>query len=149
MIVYGLYFFFYRFTFNFGYIWLGLFLIAFSTIFSRIVKYRFYNLFFLINEFNSLLVWFGHLINNFILNLNIFVNKLQIKNTNNIIIFNSLGNFLSNLFIFNLNFFKFFNHKKDYGFVYIWKNYGKTDTSFLKYKSLLNWFKQLYKVLTY
>ena len=142
-------FFFYRFTFNFGYLWIGLFLIAFSTLFSRIVKYKFYNIFFLYKEFNFLLIWFGVLINNFILNFTNFLYNLQIKNVNNIIIFNSLGNFIQNIFIFNLNFFKFFNQKKDYGFVYIWQNYGKIDKSFLKYKSLLNWFKQLYKVLTY
>ena len=59
----------------------------------------------------------------------------------------------------NIYFYKFFYYvsffskklkkKKDYGFVYLWQNYNVKDTSFLKYKSVLNWFIQFYKVLVY
>jgi len=43
VVIYGLYFYFYQFVFNFGYIWWGLFFLILSFWSSRIIKYRFYN----------------------------------------------------------------------------------------------------------
>ena len=149
MIVYGLYFFFYRFTFNFGYLWFGLALLIFSTIFSKVLKYKFYNLFILINEFLTLLNWFNFIFKNLLINFKNFLNTLKFKNNLNLIVFNNLN------YIFYI-FYKFLNKiiidlnkKKDYGYVFIWRNYTSDDKSFLKYKSILNWFVQFYKVLIY
>ena len=142
MIVYGLYFFFYRFTFNFGYLWFGLAILIFSTIFSRILKYKFYNVYILFNEFEKLFFWFNLIFKNFLINF---------KNSNNLnLIFFNQFNYIFYIFYKYLNKFIFtFNKKKDYGYVFIWKNYTAEDKSFLKYKSILNWFVQLYKVLIY
>ena len=149
IIVYGLYFFFYRFTFNFGYIWFGLFILIFSTIFSRIVKYKFYNLYFLYLEFFNLFNWLSLIINNlYYYMINLFFNFNKYFNINKYL-FNSSNYLFYYIFNFFNNFFVIFNKKKDYGFVFIWENYKFIDNSFLKHKSILNWFVQLYKVLTY
>ena len=66
IMVYGLYFIFYRFSFNFGYIWWGILILAYSTIFSRIIKYNFYNVFYIYKEFLNLQRWYGYLILDFI-----------------------------------------------------------------------------------
>jgi hypothetical protein len=153
MLVYGLYFMFYRFTFNFGYFWWGLLIFAYSTIFSRVVKYNFFNIFFLKNEFFMFLRWLGFLFlnikfvfsnlltqdikNNFLFILNVFG-----KNIINSNIFNSLIQF--KLFFYNL--LKFKNSGK---FIYFWESMSYRDESFLKYKSIMHWFTQLYKLLTY
>jgi hypothetical protein len=50
IVVFGLYFYFYRFTFNFGYLWWPLGLFIFSIFGNRLIKYRFYNYFNIINE---------------------------------------------------------------------------------------------------
>jgi len=149
MIVYGLYFFFYRFTFNFGYLWFGLAILIFSTIFSRVLKYKFYNLYFLFNEFFKLFNWFILIFQNLLKNFKNFLIKLKFYNNLNLLIFNNF-NYLFYIFYKYLNnFIYIFNKKKDYGYVFIWKNYTSDDKSFLKYKSVLNWFIQLYKVLLY
>jgi hypothetical protein len=62
IIVYGLFFLFYRFTFNFGYMWWGLMILFYSFIFSKVCKYNFYNIFVLLNEFRLLINWFGFLL---------------------------------------------------------------------------------------
>ena len=64
IMVYGLYFIFYRFSFNFGYIWWGVLILAYSTIFSRIVKYNFYNPFYVYREFLALQRWYGYIFKN-------------------------------------------------------------------------------------
>ena len=147
IIVYGLYFLFYRFSFNFGYIWFGLFIIFFSTIFSRVCKYSFFNFFILIKEFVLLFNWFGFILINFyntsFFYLGYFFNK------HFLLLFNKFDYNLYFLF-FYINFiFNKLNKKKDYGYVFIWEDYKFEDKSFLKYKSILNWFVQLYKVLIY
>jgi hypothetical protein len=58
VLLYGLYFFFYQFLFNFGYFWWGLFLLFFSLHWSCYLKYRFYNFLNLILEFFYFLKWF-------------------------------------------------------------------------------------------
>jgi hypothetical protein len=149
MIVYGLYFYFYRFTFNFGYLWFGLALLIFSTIFSRVLKYKFYNLYNLFYEFVKLLTWFNLIFKNILINLKNVLINLKLNNNLNLIIFNKF-NYIFYFFYKMINKIIInFNKKKDYGYVFIWKNYTSDDKSFLKYKSILNWFIQLYKVLVY
>jgi hypothetical protein len=152
MLVYGLYFMFYRFTFNFGYFWWGLLIFAYSTIFSRVVKYNFFNIFYLKSEFFNFLKWMGLILTNFRLLFISFFNEV-INNTflfNNVIKNNFLVNFLySNLLdliVFLRNIFVI----KGFGkFIYFWETFNKKDESFLKYKSILHWFTQLYKLLTF
>jgi len=60
--VFGLYYYFYRFVFNFGYFWLPLCILILSIFGSRLVKYRFYNVFNILNEIKM----FGVLIESFI-----------------------------------------------------------------------------------
>lgn len=153
MLVYGLYFMFYRFTFNFGYFWWGLLIFAYSIIFSRVVKYNFFNFFFLRGEFFLFLRWLGLIFINLkdcILNF--------LKNTSNKnILFLSIF-FKNNLFVdffyknyltIKLYFYNFFKFKGYGKFIYFWENMSYKDESFLRYKSILHWFTQLYKLFTY
>lgn len=61
--IYGLFFYFYQFTFNFGFLWWGLFLLFSSFIFSRYIKYFNFNLFTLWKEFHLFLVWLFTILN--------------------------------------------------------------------------------------
>jgi hypothetical protein len=153
MLVYGLYFMFYRFTFNFGYFWWGLLIFAYSTIFSRVLKYNFFNIFYLKNEFFCFLKWLGFIF----LNIKHFISCVlkNFINTNILYLSNFFGNtFLSNLFYNNLInvklfFFKKFKFKDSDKFIYFWESMPYKDESFLRYKSVMHWFTQLYKLLTY
>jgi hypothetical protein len=70
LMVYGLFFFFYRFAFNFGYLWWGICIFAFSFIIGKVLKYRFYNLKILLNEFYLFFVWIYNIFNlSYILNI--------------------------------------------------------------------------------
>jgi len=149
LIVYGLYFFFYRFSFNFGYLWFGLAILIFSTIFSRVLKYKFYNLYILFNEFIKLFNWVNLIFKNFLINFKKFLVEFRLSNNLNLIIFNQLNYIFYVFYKFFNKFLYTLNKKKDYGYVFIWQNYTSEDKSFLKYKSILNWFVQLYKVLIY
>lgn len=153
MLVYSLYFMFYRFTFNFGYFWWGLLIFAYSIIFSRVVKYNFFNILHLINEFYFFYKWLGFIFIN-IKNVVLFF----IKNVLNVyiiylyIFFNDV--FLSNFIYKNVIKFKFYVYNlfkfKDFRkFIYFWENMSYKDDSLLRYKSVLHWFTQLYNLLTY
>lgn len=61
----GLYFIFYRFTLNFGYLWWLTYLGLGSFYFNRLVKYRFYNLMILWIEFKKNYMWAMHFFSNF------------------------------------------------------------------------------------
>ena len=63
LFVYGLFFFFYRFTFNFGYLWWGGCIFFFSFIIGKVLKYRFYNFKILLNEFYLFFTWIYNLFN--------------------------------------------------------------------------------------
>lgn len=153
MLVYGLYFMFYRFTFNFGYFWWGLLIFAYSTIFSRVVKYNFFNVFYIKNEFFCFFRWLGFIF----LNLKDYILFFLINLLNNNLLF--LSKFFENFFLSNIFFEKVILIKlyiynnlkfKDSGkFIYFWESMSFKDESFLKYKSILHWFTQLYKLLTY
>ncbi len=56
--LYGLYFFFYQFTFNFGYFWWGLLFLYFTLVWSFFLKNQFYNILNLILEFFYFFKWF-------------------------------------------------------------------------------------------
>lgn len=153
MLVYGLYFMFYRFTFNFGYFWWGLLIFAYSTIFSRVIKYNFFNIFCIKNEFFYFFKWLGFIFIN-LKDYTIFFLKNLLKNN---LLF--LSKFFESFFIINvfyeylilMRLYIYNNLKfKDSGkFIYFWESISYKDESFLKYKSILHWFTQLYKLLTY
>jgi hypothetical protein len=150
LIVYGLFFVFYRFTFNFGYFWWGLLILFYSTIFSRVIKYNFYNVFYIYNEFYSLIIWYGYifksLINGFIVFLNSYI-KLDNKNY---LFFNFLKNtsffYSFKLYLYRF-YFKFLKNMEIKKFTFFWEGMKEKDESFLRYKTLIHWFKQAYKVL--
>jgi hypothetical protein len=62
LLVFGLYYYFYRFTFNFGYVWLPMGVFIVSIFFSRLVKYRLYNYNNLITELSFLVNLISHLL---------------------------------------------------------------------------------------
>lgn len=152
MLVYGLYFMFYRFTFNFGYFWWGLLILAYSSIFSRIVKYNFFNIFYVKNEIFMFFKWFGLIslnLKNLIVDLlDFYIKKSYVLNffiKNNIILFN-FSTYLYNIFIFLKNLLIFKNYGK---FIYFWESLNQKDESFLRYKTITHWFTQFYKLMSY
>ena len=151
IMVYGLYFIFYRFSFNFGYFWWGILFLAYSTIFSRIAKYNFYNLNFLFKEFFNLINWYGYIINNFFYFLSHCV-RLYIKKFS---IFNKLFSFDNNLIRFYYDYYYFFFlkalnssvFKNDNKIRYMWQGMKDKDNSIFRYKTLLHWLKEIYKII--
>jgi len=153
LIVYGLYFYFYRFTFNFGYIWWGLGFFVFSFIFSRAVQHNFYNINMLYAEFSKTYSWFLILISNFFIffseNWKLLYNRLISHLYANIFVFNFLNSDIWFRFFRSINWFSLdFGPKHHQRFAYVWEYFIGEDTSFLKYKSLIHWFKQVWKMLT-
>jgi len=153
MLVYGLYFMFYRFTFNFGYFWWGLLILAYSSIFSRVLKYNFFNIFYVKNEFFMFLKWFGLILLNvriLLMNLlNFFIKKNYILNfftTNNNTILSNVITHLNDVFLFLRNLLIFKNYGK---FVYFWESLNQKDESLFRWKSVIHWFTQFYKLMTY
>ena len=105
--VVGIYFWFYRFTMNFGYLWWLLFLFICSFIVPKAIKYRFYNPINLFNSVISDILWFGALIFN---SNNYFFKKII-----------NLTDFL-NVFILNSQFFKIkgtYQNLKSFLFYYL------------------------------
>lgn len=146
VLVYGLYFIFYKFSFNFGYIWFGLFILLYSTILARVIKYNFYNIFYLIKEFNNLIRWCGFLFYNFITVLfSLFSYYIEVVNINFF--------FPKNIKIFiNSKFIKYVYKKPNYTqfikIVEFWHGLKEKDTSFLRHKTITHWIKLFLKVLT-
>lgn len=152
IMVYGLYFMFYRFTFNFGYFWWGILFLAYSTIFSRIAKYNFYNINYLYKEFNNLIKWYGHIFNNMILlaessliryfkNINLFNYIVKYKDTK----FNFL---YDNFFYYFVKFFKkLMDKRKRMKIVFLWQGMKEKDTSLFRYKTIIHWIKELYRLI--
>lgn len=138
ILVYGLYFLFYRFTFNFGYFWWGLLIFFYSTIFSRAIKYNFHNIYKIYLEFYNFINWLGFIIISFKKSLLDYLRWNKKYFINNIILIKNVNKLI--------NFYKINNKNK---FIYFWESSVHEDTSFLKYKTILNWFKQLYRSLTY
>lgn len=150
LVVYGLFFVFYRFTFNFGYFWWGVLVLFYSTIFSRVLKYNFYNIFFLVEEFKNLLVWYGYVFKTLINSLIIFLNKLLLIDNTNFYLnsFNNYLNFINSLKLYFYKlYFKFLKNMEVKKFTFFWEGMKERDESFLRYKTIIHWFKQAYKVL--
>lgn len=62
ILIIGLYFLFYRFSLNYGYLWWGLFLFLFSFIFSKTLKYSFFNPKKILIEWFEILKWLVNLL---------------------------------------------------------------------------------------
>lgn len=156
IIVYGLFFLFYRFTFNFGYVWLGVLILMLSMIISKVIKYNFYNIFKILTEFYQLFKWFGYIFFEILVLIkNLFykfVFKLNIyKNMNS---YFSSNFFISSLF-FNKNILSFrlikfviniFKKWDLWIFKFLWQSMKEKDNSFLRYKTVIHFFKQLSKI---
>ena len=124
----------------------------YSTIFSRVAKYNFFNVFYVKNEFIAFFNWFGLILLN-IRNLITSILGSFIKNT---YIFNFYfsNNFLlnyinTNMLHFLTNLRNLFIFKDSGKFVYFWESMIEKDESFLRHKSIVHWFTQLYKLLTF
>lgn len=63
--VYGLYYYFYRFTFNFGYLYLYFFIFILSIFGSRLIKYRFYSINYILKEIN----WYMNIYTSIVINV--------------------------------------------------------------------------------
>jgi len=112
--------------------------LAYSTIFSRVIKHNFYNAFYIVNEVNYFIKWLGLLFLNLKLFLNIFFKSYYFKFKNNIYILKALEYFIKNL-----------KAPKNVKFIYFWETMNYRDESFLRYKSVIHWFGQVYNLLTY
>jgi len=154
LVVYGLYFFFYRFMFNFGYLWIGMAVLAFSFIFSRVCQNRLYNVNTLFNEFIQFWQWFCILFDNI---------YTWLYKTYLVVVWNYIYTVYSTLlftkvlpFIYTGSIYKlllFFSEEtrkiKSTRFVFYWEYFVGEDKSFLKLKSKIHWFKQVWKMLTH
>ncbi len=152
IMVYGLYFMFYRFTFNFGYFWWGILVLAYSTIFSRISKYNFFNLNYVIKEFHNLIKWYGilfyslftyieNILYKIFLDMNLYNYIAKYKNDNFSIFYN-------NYYYYFIKFFKkIINKRKRMKIVYFWQGMKERDNSFLRYKTVLHWIKEIYRLI--
>lgn len=115
----GLYFWFYRFVMNFGYLWWLLFLSLASFVIAKTFNYKLYTPIRLINSISQDLIFFSLLIKNLISNLSILLWTLLKKlNTNEFFNLNNLINTysISSLW-FLTNFFNIFGLSKQ---IYIW-----------------------------
>jgi hypothetical protein len=65
ILVIGLYFWFYRFTMNFSYMWWALYLFITSFVFIKVIKLHLYNVFFFVREVKLTIQWTGKIIRNF------------------------------------------------------------------------------------
>lgn len=147
LVVYGLFFVFYRFTFNFGYFWWGVLILFYSTIFSRVLKYNFYNVFFLVTEFKNLIFWYGYIFKNFINVIIFYFNKFLISDNINFYLYN-YSDLLNTIKLYFYKFyFKILKNMEVKKFTFFWEGMKEKDESFLRYKTLIHWFKQAYKVL--
>lgn len=154
VVVYGLYFIFYRFTFNFGYIWWGLLIFVYSFIFSRVVKYNFYNIYYLYEESVNFCKWVGFLSNE----IHCILYKMYEQFTLNLTLINftvkysnykySAINTNTSLIVLR-SFLKWINILNSKKFIYLWETMKEKDNSLLRYKSVIHWFTQVYKLLTY
>jgi hypothetical protein len=75
--VVGIYFWFYRFTMNFGYLWWLLYLFIASFIIPKAIKYRFYNVVILVNSISKDLLWLGYIVFNILGKVKLFLTLLK------------------------------------------------------------------------
>lgn len=154
IIVYGLFFLFYRFTFNFGYLWFGLYILFGSFLISKVIKYNFINFFNIFKEFYFLIKWFGYIFNNILV---FFKSSFKTFFKTSIILDNTLTFLFDNRFFFNFHriffnyrFFKnlliFFKKLEFVQFTILWQEMKEKDTSFLRYKTIIHFLKQLTQI---
>lgn len=89
--VIGIYFWFYRFTMNFGYLWWLLFASISSFIVPKTIKYRLYNPLNLVNSICNDIIWVSTISISFYKGLRIFINKYFLLNSLNSVLNNSLN----------------------------------------------------------
>ena len=160
----GLYFWFYRFTINYGYVWWLLFIFIASFIIPKAVKYRLYNPKNLFNSYISDFKWLGFqlfLFNKFFISI---LNTVKVYLLNNILVFNLIlrkfnFNFVEKFSISLLeSFFSFVtyffyyknkNFSKKNGWLYIWE-YSQINSYnnklSLQYQILISNFFQFFKM---
>ncbi len=138
--VYGLYFLFYRVVFNFGYIWLFLIVFFGSFVFSRMLKYNFFNINFVTNEIVKSFNWLSLMLSNLLSFYDIFINAF----------FDKINKLSSNSSLFGLRFsnlsstLKFFSLSRDlFKFSFFWKSMNSHDSSVLKVNSIIHYLTQL------
>jgi hypothetical protein len=150
IVVYGLYFFFYRFTFNFGYLWIGLFVYFSSFIFSRAYQSKFYSLTSLSLEFNFLMSWYRLVVYNLVTLFSSLCNFIYHVITP-VIINYSRGIMPDDLFeITHLTSWYLYpenNIERSYHLAYIWEYLKEDDRSTFRVKSIVHWLKQVNKLL--
>ena len=156
IIVYGLFFLFYRFTFNFGYMWIGVLILMVSMIISKVIKYHFYSLKKILIEFFLLFKWFGLIYFEFLL----FFKNFLYKYFYTLNVYNYINSFFSSNFFISFIFFKnnvysfklikyivnIFKKWDLWIFKFLWQGMREKDTSFLRYKTIIHFFKQLSKI---
>nr|YP_740751.1 Ymf67 [Tetrahymena malaccensis]ABI51660.1 Ymf67 [Tetrahymena malaccensis] len=98
--VVAFYFWFYKFTMNFGYLWWLLYSLILSFFFSRALKHRFYNPLNILNEYINGFKWFILIISNIIKPLTIII-KTNYNNLFNYTIIKYNQSFVCNLLIKN------------------------------------------------
>lgn len=148
IIVYGLFFLFYRFTFNFGYIWYGVAFLLYSFIFSKVLKYNLINIFTFFKEFYLLFQWYGYILYNVLT----WLKKITLKKLNNLnkilfvknYIYFDTKIFVDNNFVIRL--IKFYNKIDLLCFKILWTSLKEKDESFLRYKTIIHFFKQLINI---
>lgn len=156
--VIGIYFWFYRFTMNFGYLWWLLFLFIASFIVPKAIKYRLYNP---LNLFNSLvndILWLSYILLSIHLNFKNILNYILNYFKNYVLNFSFFKYNLKNSNLFNiiyLNDYKLFffikNCKIINNSIFMWE-YNNTNyyyTSIIKSRPVIierlkNFFKQIF-----
>ena len=155
-VVYGLYFIFYRFSFNFGYVWFIFALFVGSLIFSRILKYRFYNPRTVVDEFFRFMVWAGFLIKILTRGFNEFVRDVIMYYKSSILCNMKMGpnpTGISGLLVrlarwfFSKFSFRFFKKKSAAAHFFFWKTMTGPDNSRFKWRSISYPFIQLFRCL--
>lgn len=133
--VYGLYFVFYRFTFNFGYLWLPLIIFFGSFIFSRALKYNFINYNYVYTEIKKFYIWASLLYNNFFLLLNNFFLSF-FKKYSSLYLFSHAQYFNKNNFLikylYTLPFYKYISLlvEKNNSFENVWTSLNSSSNKF-------------------
>jgi len=140
--VYGLYFLFYRVVFNFGYIWIFLIIFFGSFIFSRMLKYNYFNLNFVAAEVSQSYNW-----------LSIFVKNTLTSTHTQLLNFElNYKNFSKLFFLKNASFFKLFGvlqilkneNFKNFKVNFFWLTLKNYDNSFLRVKTISLYLSQLF-----
>jgi hypothetical protein len=104
----------------------------------------------LYSEFYNLIIWYGYifksLINGFIILLNNYIVLDNKKNLFYSFLLNSNFLYSFKLYLYNY-YFNFLKNMEIKKFTFFWEGMKEKDESFLRYKTIIHWFKQAYKVL--